>query len=288
MKFLENILAQHKKNIILRTMLRIKMTLQNIISNEPITGGGQSIVCLTSYGWRLKVVHLTIESIANGYTRPKRLILWVAKDDLHLTTDKPLRRLQARGLEIKPCPDFKSHKKYLPYIQSTEIADLTTPLVTADDDTFYPRDWLRKLEVERSTNPSTILCYRAKRLSVSDGKITNYEKWPACKSTSASVLNVATGVSGILYPTELQMALKDKGTLGFELCPTADDIWLHAVASDNGIPTKQVSPQAVHFVESVSTSRDSLHKMNVKQGGNDRQILMAYSEKAIQRFKAEE
>ena len=84
-----------------------------------------------------------IESIAAGRTRPQRLILWL--DDPLQYDHRPaaLRRLEARGLEIRLTENWGSHKKYFPALSIALGDDLA--IATADDDTLYPRSWLTRM-----------------------------------------------------------------------------------------------------------------------------------------------
>ena len=92
------------------------------------------MVSLTTYEPRWHNVHYTIESIGCGRLRPSRLVLWIAPSVLQAGTPETLRRLSARGLEIRTCDDLGPHKKYYPQVMEGAAQ---RDLVTADDDVLY-------------------------------------------------------------------------------------------------------------------------------------------------------
>ncbi|GAA1761558.1 hypothetical protein GCM10009767_20720 [Kocuria aegyptia] len=97
---------------------------------DPVCGDAPVVVCLTSYGRRIRAVHLAVEAIARGSVRPQRLILWLADAEVVAHPPAPLARLVERGLEIRHAADWGPHKKYYPYACSQ--ADHELPLVTAE------------------------------------------------------------------------------------------------------------------------------------------------------------
>src|SRR5215831_15614767 len=154
-------------------------------SNKPvISSTGAAVVSVTSYGSRLKTVHLLLESIASGIVLPSRLILWVDTEEAYAKPSLQLRRLIDRGVELRQCGNFGPHTKYYPYLISTESFDL--PLATADDDQLYPRWWLKNLLCAYQEHPNCISCYRAHRVEMDSDAMAPYQSWRPCRTTSAS------------------------------------------------------------------------------------------------------
>lgn len=261
----------------------VMLRLSNRVSRSSVLGDLPVTVSLTSYGSRTDRVAYTIESIAAGRSRPKRLILWV--DDLDRYDHRPaaLRRLEARGLQIRVTENFGPHTKYFPWVESGEADG---PLVTADDDVLYPRRWLEKLYRAHLDHPTVISCYRASRVVVEDGAILPYNLWPRCTDTVKSVTRFATGVSGVLYPPMMLDALAERGRAFLEGSPRADDIWLHWVALRAGIDVRQISHRPVHFPTLPGTQDQTLVSENVHQGGNDRWIEGLYTQDDVSRLIA--
>ncbi|MET4429811.1 hypothetical protein [Mycolicibacterium sp. 624] len=214
-------------------MLWPRLVLTNHRSKAPIVGVGDANVSLTTYGRRIATVWKTIETIGSGTVRPRRLILWL--DDAETVADPPasLRRLQARGLEIRLCHDYGPHKKYFPYVQEILQREPDSTLVTVDDDAYYPPTWLEELLAAHQ--PNEVTAFRARIRG--EGP---YGTWPVCSTTEPSPRVFATGVSGVAYPPQLLRTLKDRGDEFTRVCPRADDFWLHYAAVATDVPIRQV------------------------------------------------
>ena len=117
--------------------------LRNRFSDAPVRGDAPVVVSLTSYGNRIRAVHLAVESMAHGTVRPRRLILWLREADVVADPPPPLARLVRRGLELRCTEDWGPHQKYYPYVRSQPRHAL--PLVIADDDVRYDRDALARV-----------------------------------------------------------------------------------------------------------------------------------------------
>lgn len=270
------------RKIAKRTSSHVAMMLlkaQNRFSRTPVVGDGAAMVSLTSYGTRLDVVAYTIESIAAGQVRPRRFVLWIQEPDLYEARSASLRRLERRGLEVRLTDMLGPHTKYFPSLPLA-LAD-QLPLITADDDTIYPRSWLAGLLVAGRDHPDAVNCYRASVVALRQGVIAPYASWPRCNDAAPSPTHFATGVSGIRYPLTMLAALADKGTEFVDRCPRADDIWLHWVALRSGIPVRQISARARHFPYLPGTQETTLVKENVGQGANDRYIAGLYEPRDV-------
>jgi hypothetical protein len=215
--------------------LRLRHT--NRSSRQSILGAADATVSLTSYGKRISTVWQTIETIGAGTSRPRRIILWL--DDAAALADLPpsLRRLQARGLEIRRCRDYGPHKKYFPYVDEVFPLQPDHTLVTADDDVLYPAHWLHDLlDVHR---PDQVTAFRARIRGHGP-----YRTWPLCQTTEASDTVFATGTSGVAYPPAVLHTLRARGDAFTQVCPRADDFWLHYATLAAGLRVRQVGRSA--------------------------------------------
>jgi hypothetical protein len=247
----------------------------------PVAGGIGPDVSLTSYGARIKTVHLAIESIAAGSLLPRRLMLWL--DDREAVDHPPrsLRRLQRRGLEIRHAEDLGPHKKYFSYVMNEP---LDRALVTADDDVFYPRNWLSGLYQAHLALPDCVHAYRAHVVKV-DAKARSfapYANWVPCTSVEPSHRHFSTGCSGVLFPLPVLEALKRSGRGFLGCCPKADDIWLNLHAVRTQIPVAQVQAQSLRFMGPLLTQRRGLFQQNMFSGGNDRALAATFTEADMQ------
>jgi len=151
---------------------------------------------------------------------------------------------------------------------------------------IYPRRWLAELLNAHDQFPHCVNCYRARVMTLRDGEIAPYRKWPLCQSTEPSFATVATGVSGVIYPGALLEELKRAGT-GFETrCPRADDLWLHARAIRSGFQIRQIQPEPIHFPLIPGTQVTSLYAENcAHDDGNDRQLAVTYDPSDLELFQ---
>lgn len=257
---------------------------RNHFSATPVRGDAPVVVSLTSYGDRIRTVHLALESIAHGTVRPRRLILWLEDAGVVADPPAPLARLVRRGLEIRATEDWGPHKKYYPYVRSRARHEL--PLVVADDDVLYGGTWLEELLAVHERHPGDVVAHRVHRMRVRAGRILPYATWVPGAPAEASPRTFATGTSGVLYPPHLLDALREAGT-GFTACaPMADDVWLHAVALRHGTGTRPVGDGCTTYRPIPRLLFQGLKTTNVLRGGNDMQIAATYSPSDVEELES--
>jgi len=247
---------------------------RNRILREPIVASHGPIVSLTTYGKRIRTVHLTLESIANGTELPSRIILWLDEADAFENRPHELRRLEARGLEIRMTPNYGPHKKYYPFLESNDAFEI--PLVTADDDVLYPKSWLSGLLKSFKQDCTVINCYHAHEVKIVHGTIAPYCSWGRSGSVKPSFLNFSVGNSGSIYPPAFLRALKRAGRGFQQQCPTADDVWLHVNAIRANFMIRQIQNHPLDFPALPDTQDNGLFHSNIGQGRNDLQIKKTY------------
>jgi hypothetical protein len=256
--------------------LRLKaLERANLRSKKSVVSGSGPAVSVTTHGARIQTVFFALESIAAGGVLPSRLILWLDDVDAFNSLPDSLRRLQARGLEVRLSANYGPHTKYYPYVLNEDSFD--RPLVIADDDVIYSRWWLAGLVRAYQRDPGVVNCYRAHTVKITDGEIALYQTWPHCHSTIPSFRYFATGVSGCIYPPRLLEALKGTGTAFASVCPKADDIWLHVSALRAGFRIRQIFDRQVNFPFVPGTQADGLFQTNVGLSANDAQIKKTYT-----------
>jgi hypothetical protein len=258
----------------------------NATSRAPVVGDAPVAVSLTSYGMRLDSVHLTVESIAAGRVRPRRLMLWLDDPAAHAAPPDTLRRLMDRGLELRLCDWMGPHAKYFGHVRD-DVPDGggTQPLVTADDDMLYGPDWLDTLLAAHAARPAEVHAWRARVMRLAaDGSPAPYRDWPLCASADASPWHFATGVAGVIYPPRLLGALRAAGDGFRAVCPRADDVWLHAQALRAGVPVRQVQAQARSWPCIPGTEAVGLMHGNIAGAGNDAQIRATYTPDDLRRL----
>ncbi len=233
------------------------------------------VVSLTSYPKRIEEVKFTIYSLLNQDVKPDKLILWLAAEEFpNKENDLPeeLLKFKENGLTIKWCDITKSYKKLIPALK--EYPDCL--IVTADDDLFYPCNWLKELYEGHEKYPNDILSHRCRKIAFNEGKIKKYLDWKILTDEEdASSLNFFTTGGGVLFPPDsLNRIVFDTG-LYDKLCPTGDDIWFWSMAllNDTGI---RVVKNNIHEITYVNPARDILFNKDTlwsyNETHNDKQL----------------
>ena len=235
------------------------------------------IVSLTSFPERMYELHYTLYSLLTQSVKPKQVILWLAKEEFpNLEKDIPSKVLNFKknGLTIKWTENIYSYKKLIPTLQEYP----NSVIVTADDDIFYDKNWLKGLLDESEKYPHCIICHRGHIIKLTKDGLAPYKKWKKkaqCKVPS--FFNLSTGAGGVLYPpNSLYKDVLDK-KLFTELAPKADDIYFWAMAILQNTPTMIVKEGTKELTyvnperERGLTDETTLFSTN-KQGGNDRQL----------------
>ncbi|WP_322998802.1 glycosyltransferase [Castellaniella sp.] len=208
------------------------LSLRRIKKINPNHGLSKKLnISLTSYPPRFNTLHLTLISLLTQRTSPDRIVLWIAKNDIHLIPNK-VNKLKKYGLEILGCEDIRSYKKIIPMINAVPREFI----VTADDDVYYEPDWLSRLVRSYIENPVGVICHRGHKIRLNpSGYPLPYKEWEGDISRELqSPLAFQTGVGGVLYAPEVFDARVTDSTAFLSLCPTADDFWLYWMVRLNG------------------------------------------------------
>lgn len=235
------------------------------------------IVSLTSFPQRMADISYVLYSLINQTLKPDKTILWLAKEQFpQKENDLPndVIGFVEKGLEIQWCEDLRSYKKLIPALKAFPNANI----VTADDDIYYPSDWLEKLYLAHLRHPGCIVAHRTHLIKTMNGKMAPYNEWEKSVSLNQEMFSLfATGCGGILYPEgALDKRVFDRRSFE-ELCPNADDIWFWVMAVLNGtrISTAENNMKELVYVnperELNSNGETTLYALN-KNGGNDRQL----------------
>lgn len=234
------------------------------------------VVSLTSFPQRIMDISYTLYSLLKQTLKPDKTILWLAEEQFPQKEDdlpKDVLDFRKKGLEIRWCEDLRSYKKLIPALKVFPHANI----VTADDDIYYPSDWLEKLYLAHLRHPGCIVAHRTHLIRLKNKKILPYEEWKKAVSLNQETFSLfATGCGGILYPEgALDKRVFDRRSFE-ELCPNADDIWFWAMAVLNGtrISTAENNMKELVYINpEVEMSEDTLYALN-KKGGNDRQLKL--------------
>lgn len=232
---------------------------------------GELVVSLTSYPPRFRELVLTLKSLLDQDTQADRTVLWVSERDFPLVP-RAVRALQAHGLEIRCCEDTRSFKKIVPSLQAFPDAFI----VTADDDMYYPPEWLGRLVNGYDASQPAVLGLRAHLSRCrADGSLAPYAQWELdtreVRDRSPGERLFPTGCSGVLYPPKSLHPEVCDASLFARLCPHADDVWLFWMAKLAGTTHRRVPGSFQHSPWS-GTQGVGLFRKNIEQGLNDKQI----------------
>ena len=248
------------------------------------------VVSLTSYEERFDELVISLYSLLNQTIKPDRIILWLS-DEFEGVNDLPyeITRFIKNGLEIRFVKDIKSYTKAVYAFKEFPNAIV----VTADDDIYYPKNWLEKLYHSYITHPQDIQVHRAHRVKLKEGVIAPYESWDKhIEEESARYDNFLTGVGGVLYPPGCFSKEVLREDIFLKEAPTADDIWFWVMALINNRKIRVVKNHIRTlactniFYQLGIFKRKNLYSIN-RIGENDRQLknlMKFYGQNILMRF----
>ena len=228
------------------------------------------IVSLTSYPARYPTLAKTLKSLLSQDMAADRIILWIAPDDL-ASLPADVRMLEQHGLRIMVHEDLRAFTKLVPSLLKFPAATI----VTADDDIYYPKNWLRRLVDASRADPEAIVAHRAHLALVNaDRSLRPYAEWEMATDAPLAPKRgfiFPTGVGGVLYPPgALDPRVTDTATFR-KLCPLADDVWFFWMARLNGTKHKGLGKPAA-LIEWGGSQETGLLHANWLGGENDVQI----------------
>ncbi|WP_115717009.1 hypothetical protein [Gallaecimonas mangrovi] len=273
---------KYKKKIkkIRSTFLKLYLICSSFFNKGKVYDNGHFIITITSYYKRFDSIFLVLESIFIQKCIYKyEVILVISEEDISKYGGYPkkINRYLNRGLKIKVVSEnLNSYKK------AFYTYDLGKPLITIDDDVYYPSWWLERLIKESEAFPNVVLAYRGHYIIHDNGSFLKYRDW-LNKSDALSFQYpkfsfLPTGSSGVYYPVGSLIGLAESKDSFLYLSPSADDLWLKFITVVNGFKAKRVEKYNVDLLPLIKAS-ESLHDINVSAGKNDDQFqaILNYS-----------
>ncbi len=209
-------------------------------------------VSLTTTRRRLPLCRLALLSLTHQSLRPDRIIVWVSRDaylsDDGILTDTTLSN--AFGdihalhelIEFRWTKNVGPYRKLLPMLREMNENDL---VVTADDDIFYGREWLKKLvEAFDSTTGEAVACRVREIVFNPLGRKCSYLQWPIIKQdrTVSCDNHIVTFGGGAV----LRRSMFDESDLMnhdyVEVAPKADDLWMSRLLKNKNVSLKIATP----------------------------------------------
>lgn len=232
---------------------------------------GRLVVSLTSFPARFADLHLTIRSLLRQSVRPDRVILWISPSYRPQLT-RELLELAEQELLIMDHEDIGPATKLVPALKAFP----DDFIVTADDDLYYPPDWLSVLVSRHDQARPAVVARRAHIVKTDPaGLCMPYRQWERdtdrLASTGPGEYLFPTGVGGVLYPPGcFDPRVLDEANLA-RLCANADDVWFFWMARLAGC--RQIrTPGEFRIINWPGSQKIGLHHGNVGNLGNDAQI----------------
>lgn len=235
-------------------------------------GGKRIIVSLTTFPERIEYVHKTLYSILNQSYHPNMIILWLAKVQFPGGIDslpKELTELQRYGLTIEWVEDdWKPYKKIIPAL-------LKYPddiIVTADDDLYYPKYWLKSLVESYKEFPDQIHGHLSTKVTLIDNEFIFTDRYFQRSPGISSYNNKILGGAGTLFPPNTLFDDVTDSAKFIALAPTNDDIWLWAMALKKRTKVRWIhnNMPTLYWVEGTQEDTPCLVNEN-NHGENKRQ-----------------
>lgn len=194
---------------------------------RPHSLGAPLIVSLTSSPRRFPTLALTLKTLLTQSVRPDSVVLWLTRED-HALLPGEVRSLH--GLTIRHAPDIGPYKKIIPALEKSPGAFIAV----ADDDIYYPSDWLADLTAAYEPGRKEIPCHYALRIVHTRAGVASPMQWPAYDHAAASQATFPVCGGGVLYPPfGLHADTTSRNTFQ-QLSPASVDLWLFWMAQRAG------------------------------------------------------
>lgn len=225
------------------------------------------IVSLTSFPPRYPTLGLTLKSLLMQRVRPEEVLLWIAAKDM-AAIPEDIRELEANGLRIMECEDFRSYNKFVHALR--DYPD--HKIAICDDDTYYPPHWLGDLL--EPVGEKQIAGHRLHLIRRDEhGQPLPYRDWlHEGGRREPTPLNFPTGVGGVLLEARKLDPEVIDATTARQLSPTADDMWLYVMGRRRGCEFVRVG-RRFGLISWRSSQEVALWQTNnTGERANDRQL----------------
>ena len=179
--------------------------------------------------------------------------------------------------QISVVPNIGSYRKLIPFL--IETWGQRNLVATADDDTFYPADWLQRL-VRSYLRLRCVIAYRGHYMQHDGHFLTPYRSWMSCRvRRNPDIFCLPTGKDGVLYDTIFFHPSVMDYQSALQIAPTADDLWFKWHTAVGDVPVYLINPDYRAHTFPHAGFRQSLYEAFNKGGKNDEAIekLVAYA-----------
>lgn len=271
------------KDVFMGNLMKVKVLFDIRIRQSITLSSLQDttiILSMTSYGKRVNrsatyaVYSLLVQTIRAG-----RVVLWLdEKEYNNQNLPSDLRFLCNYGLEVRFGKDLRSYTKIIHSLKAFPDKHI----ITADDDVYYTKNFVREFIMAHQQYPQAIISGYAKDpVTDSNHQLAAYYDWPEYHHVSAdfqydSQKLFPLGWAGVLYPCHIFDHEVMNEEVFMTLCPKADDIWLYIMglrchAEKRMLTNSHVAYYLTDLLRQYFT-KDRLTATNRLEGENDTQL----------------
>lgn len=192
------------------------------------------VVSLSAEEENFDTLEYTLYSIFNQKIKPDNVVLWISNK--YELTDLPysVTKYVKNGLDIRFVDDKKSFTKIIYALKEFR----NCIIVTADENIYYPKQWLSKLYLSYISSPKDIHVHSARIVAENNLKPAPQRVWknPA-KAEKADFVYFPVSTGGVLYPPECFVREVAREDIYGKKVNTSWEIWswVMALVSDRKI-----------------------------------------------------
>ncbi len=223
-----------------------------------------AVVSLAVISGRLPYLPDVLERLLEQTVTPTRVYVWISEEpfllDEGVTFDDLPPSVVERAedetspVEVRRVDNIGPHRKLLPLLREVYPDEDPPLVVTADDDTLYPKRWLEALETAYRRHRCAIT-FRSRRIRTVEAGLAPYATWPLVHDEVLSHRLFSTGKDGLLVHPHMfdERVLSDAFE---ELCPSRSDAWINGGLLAGRTPTLNLSTSRVLPDETLPRSAE--------------------------------
>ncbi|MCH9633324.1 MAG: hypothetical protein S4CHLAM7_00470 [Chlamydiae bacterium] len=209
----------------------------------------QVLISFTTTPQRIQHITPMLESLKKQSYQGFKTILWLChlyrRSSQKMTPEEIPTFMHNYNVDVRFCDDFGSNTKLLPLLKSNVKDDAI--IITADDDTCYPSNWVENLVQASLEDPNQAYGYRGKILNrryfnlpfvktayLRDLSYSGSQTIMLKKTSDSKLVDILTGVWGICY----RRSFFNESYFNLNLCPSAyhnDDLWVNGHLARNQV-----------------------------------------------------
>jgi ADP-heptose:LPS heptosyltransferase len=190
---------------------------------------GKVLLSLTTTSRRISLLPRVLETLCRQTRPADEIHLFLSREPYLLDEgvkqipDALARIIAENKIQVSYVKNTGPYRKLLPLLRRVWKTNAT--IITVDDDTFYPPDFLQRL-LRAYERHSCIVAFSGKKVAWdASGRLRPYSRWPRRFSAESNdIINFPIGKDGVLYrPEFFTERIFDSKAL--TLAPYADDVW---------------------------------------------------------------